>query len=261
MSRLRLSVFFRGATVTQAELVQQDYWTARLSDGGPRYVETNLDRVIREPCNAATAFIFVLIAAIFVVRMRGRFRQHPFICFCMPLLLAGGIGGTIYHALRRHEIFLYLDFVPILLLVASGSIYLGIRLKPRMTQVIGLAALIAIFAALVYYFFSIGERQIAIEIQYLALAVLVLLPVALVLRRTNYRHFQIIKLALVCFGFAFLFRSLDPVSAPFLPIGTHWLWHILGAATTYLLSDYFYRIETETIPTAIAPEIPSRPVG
>jgi hypothetical protein len=179
--------------------------------------------------------------------MWGRFRQHPFLCIAMPLLLAGGIGGTIYHARRVYPIFFYMDVIPIVVLAAMGSIYLWIRLKPRGRQVLGLAGLVAVFAGLAGLFLFIGERHIAIVIQYIGLAVLVLLPVAIVLVRTEYRHSQLVKLAAVSFGFALLFRFLDPVSAPVLPIGTHWLWHTLGAVTTALLAEYYYRIETEPI--------------
>jgi hemolysin III len=231
--------------VTQAELEKIEYGNVPLLDGGPRYVETNFARLFVEPCNAITAAIFVAIVVFFMVRMWGRFRQHPFLCLAIPVLLLGGIGGTIYHALRAYKVFFYMDVVPIVLLVAMGSVYLWVRLRPRGWQVMALLAVIVTFAAVAGHFLFIGERHVAIIVQYLGLAVLVLTPVAIVLVRTNYRHSQIIKLALVCFGFAILFRFLDPVSAPVLPIGTHWLWHVLGAATTALLAEYFYRIETE----------------
>jgi hypothetical protein len=243
--------------VTQAELEKLDFWNGKLDDNGPRYVETNLDHYIREPCNAVTALVFVAIVIFFMFRIRGRFREHPFLCVCMPVLLAGGIGGTIYHARRLYQVFFYMDVIPIVLLVAMGSVYLWLRLKPRGWQVAGLVALIVAIAALSALFLFKDERHVAIIVQYVGLAILMLLPVVIVLWRTNYRHFQIIKLAMVCFGFAILFRFLDPVSAPILPIGTHWLWHLLGAATTALLSEYFYRIETESISKPQAAEIPT----
>src|SRR5262249_5174987 len=62
------------------------------------------------------------------------------------------------------------------------------------------------------------------------------------------RHANLIKLTLVCFAFALLFRFIDPLSAPILPgLGTHWLWHTVGAFTTTILAEYFYRLGTESI--------------
>src|SRR5947209_1228716 len=91
-----------------------DYWTDRLaSDKGPIYVETNLNRFIREPFNAVTALAFVVLVIVWLVRLRGRYRQHPFLMACLPILLAGGIGGTLYHGLRRWPAMLVLDVAPI----------------------------------------------------------------------------------------------------------------------------------------------------
>jgi hypothetical protein len=216
------------------------------TDGGPRYVETDFSRWIVEPCNAMTAFLFVLLVLYFVWRIRGRYRQHPFVCICMPILLAGGIGGTLYHGLRRYHAFFLLDVIPIGLLVLMGSIYLWVRLRPKWWHVLSLAVIVSIFPFL--FVFPIVTHHVAIVIHYMLLALLILIPVAIVLVRTRFRYVNLIKLTLVCFGFAILFRFLDPVSAPILPgLGTHWLWHILGAITTGVLSEYFCRLETEPI--------------
>jgi hypothetical protein len=228
------------------ELHDPDYWNQRLADRGPPYVETDFSRAIVEPCNAITAFFFVLIVIYWVWKLWGHFREHPFVCLCMPILLAGGIGGTLYHALRRYPVFFFLDVVPIGLLVVMGSIYLWIRLRPRLWHVLVLAVGVLVFPLL---FVLHVETHVAIVIHYAMLALMVLIPVTIVLIRTRYRHVNLIKLTLVCFGFALLFRFIDPLSAKVLPgIGTHWLWHTLGALTTTILAEYFYRLETEPIP-------------
>lgn len=226
-------------------------WTSQLPDRGPYYVETNLERFIREPCNAVTAFLFVLIVGYFIWKMRGRFREHPFVTMCLPILLAGGIGGTIYHALRQYKAMFYMDVIPIVLLVVMGSIYLWIRLRPKWWQV---AILLAFIVTSPLPFLFIVQRHVAIVVHYCMLAALVIVPIAIVMVRTNFRHIELVRLALVAFGFAILFRFLDPVSAPVLPhLGTHWLWHSFGAITTGLLAEYFYRLETMTIPRLSEP--------
>ena len=42
------------------------------------------------------------------------------------------------------------------------------------------------------------------------------------------------------------FRFVDPLTKGVLPMGSHWLWHVLGAVTTAILAEYFYRIEQES---------------
>lgn len=226
-------------------VVAPDYWNARLPDGGPLYVETNLARAIVEPFNALTAFLFVLLVAIWLWRLRGRYHQHLFLLLCLPVLLVGGVGGTIYHALRRSHTMFLLDVIPIGLLVILGSIYLWIRLRPRWWHIVLIAVLIGSFPAL--FVFHV-ETHIAIVVHYIVLALLVLIPVALVLVRTRFRHQQLIWATLICFAWAILFRFLDPMSRPILPMGSHWLWHLGGVMTTAILSEYFYRIEQEPIP-------------
>jgi hypothetical protein len=222
-----------------------DYWNQRLTDLGPPYVETDFSRVIVEPCNAVTATFFILIALYWLWKIWGRFREHPFITLCIPVLLAGGIGGTLYHGLRRYPACFYLDVIPIGLLVVMGSVYLWIRLRPRLWHFLVVGAILVTFPML---FVLHVETHVAIVIHYAALALLVLIPVTIVLIRTRGRHANLIKLTLVCFAFALVFRFIDPLSAPILPgIGTHWLWHIFGALTTAILAEYFYRLETEPI--------------
>jgi len=214
-------------------------------DDGPRYVETDFSRWIVEPCNAITAFIFVALAAYWIWRMRGQYGRHRFLCICLPILLAGGIGGTLYHGLRRYVAFFLLDVVPIVILVLMGSIYLWIRLRPKSWHVLLLLVALAGFPLL---FLMDDRTHLRIVLHYLMLAALVLIPVVIVQVRTRFRYLNLIKLTMVCFGLAILMRFLDPVSAPIFPgLGTHWLWHIGGAITTGLLTEYFFRLETEPI--------------
>lgn len=231
-------------------LAAADPWTERFVDQGPIYAETlkyqdlRLNRLIVEPWNATTSVAFVILAVAWLIRLRGRYRQHPFLLICLPLLLLGGVGGTLYHGLRRYGIFLWMDVLPIVVLVLAGSIYLWIRLKPPRWVIPALIALFAIGSALSWIF----STHMAINIQYGMLAVSVLVPTVIVMIRTRFRHIELIRWTLVSFGFALLFRFLDPLLHPILPMGTHWLWHLGGATTTAFLAEYFYRLEREEIP-------------
>jgi len=229
-----------------------DPWHDNLRDGGPVYTETlhNWDTYeagnwhVIEWCNAITALAFVVIVVVWLVRLRGQYRAHPFVLTGMAILLVGGIGGTIYHAFRKWPFFLAMDVVPIALLCAIASIYLWVRLRPRWYYVA--AAILAVVAVNGGDYFVRTHRHLAIIINYLSLTALIVVPLIIVLVRTRFRHSNWIKLGVVCFGFAILFRFLDPILRQ-LPTGTHFIWHLGGAATTYCLTEYFYRIETEPL--------------
>ena len=104
-----------------------------LRDGGPPYAETPTDPYAldapfpAEPWNALTAALFVVVAVLWVLRLRGRHREYPFLSCCLPILLAGGIGGMLYHATRASYAFFLLDVVPISLLGLAGSVFMAVR--------------------------------------------------------------------------------------------------------------------------------------
>ena len=78
----------------------------RLPDGGPIYLETPADPAldtswVAEPWNTATAAIFILIPLVWLWYLRGRWAKYPFLVCCLPILLTGGIGGTLFHGMPK----------------------------------------------------------------------------------------------------------------------------------------------------------------
>lgn len=225
------------------DITSVDQWNDRVeTDGGPYYTETvDLSASIVEPYNTVTAGLFIVIVIVWIVRLWGRFGRYPFLTCCLPILLAGGVGGTLYHATRSSRFYFLMDVIPITLLAVAATVYLWIRLKPKLWQVI---LLIVGFTAIRGAGFFVGiPRAWAINISYGLLALLVLIPIVLVLIRTRFRDVGWVGTALGCFAIAWVCRILDPVRPPVLPMGTHWLWHTFGAAATAALSEYIYRIE------------------
>ena len=74
-------------------------------DDGPIYRETtDLSQFIVEPWNAFSSLTFWIPACIFLWQLQGRYRQQAFVVyFCIPMLVLGGLGSTLFHALRSSE--------------------------------------------------------------------------------------------------------------------------------------------------------------
>ena len=212
------------------------------SDGGPVYAETDLARTIAEPWNAASAAVFLLIVLFWAVRLRGRYRQVPFLSACLPILTAGGIGGTLYHAFRSSYVFFLLDVVPIGLLCALVSLFLWARLNLRWYHLI---IILLLFLGLNQAARLGTTTQQSINVSYGLLACIILAPMSIVLIRTRFRHGGWIALALPLFAAALFFRYADGWQPPLLSMGTHWLWHLCGAASCAALAEYVYRLELE----------------
>src|SRR5438552_7211899 len=119
-------------------------------DHGPIYTETPAEirdgqpypGLVAEPWNTATAFLFVLIVVFWFIRLRGKLFQHPFLAVALPILLVGGIGGTLYHGLRNWVGFFRMDVIPIYLLGAAVSIYWWIRLGPKIRYLVVMIAVL-----------------------------------------------------------------------------------------------------------------------
>jgi hypothetical protein len=225
-----------------------------LPDGGPLYTETPADPYgpgapfPAEPWNAITATLFVTIAVFWVWRLRGRYREYPFLSCCLPILLAGGIGGTLYHATRTSYVLFLLDVVPISVLGLAGSVFMAVRFwGGRGWWFVPVAA--GFYVGVNQLLFTaIGptDLQLIINLSYAALAVVVLTPIALALVRTRFRHGGWVVAGVVSFAIAWFFRLVDQRVGVYMSMGSHWLWHAFGAAATACLVEYFYRVEGAT---------------
>lgn len=211
----------------------------RLPDGGPVYAETNLAQVIAEPWNAASALVFVGVALYWLFRLRGQYREYPFISLCLPVLTLGGIGGTLYHGLRSSAVYMYLDIGPIFALSFAAGLYLWSLVWKRWWYFV---AAIPLFLIGRYLGEAYLPAHTVINTSYAVLAVFLLAPILLVLRETDWKNSRWVFGALLSFALALFFRLID-LQAP-LPMGTHWLWHVLGAVSSTTLITYLYRLRS-----------------
>ncbi|MBX9624266.1 MAG: ceramidase [Gemmataceae bacterium] len=239
----------------------------RMPDRGPRYTETPADpyapdaRAVAEPWNTVTAALFVVIVGYWAWRLRGRYRQYPFLCACLPILLAGGVGGTLYHATRVSVVYFLLDVIPISLLGLAGAVYLLIKLGQGAgwrRVVLSSVGALAFYAAVNFVLFTGFQGAVdripnlRVNLSYASIALLILAPMAVVLVRTRFRHGGWVVAGLVSFVLAWFFRLVDRDIGGLLPMGSHWLWHTFGAITTACIIEYFYLVEGEQHP--VGPE-------
>lgn len=231
-------------------------------DFGPLYTETPVeirqlqpyDGWIAEPWNACTAFLFVVTALAWAWRLKGRFRQFPFLTMSLPLLFAGGVGGTLYHGLRNWVGFLLLDIFPIYLLGLLATLYLWIRLGPKIHYVFGMLAFLVGMQTLGHWKLPLHW---SINVSYASLAIIILSPIIIALLRTKFQDVGWVLSSLASFGLAWICRIADAWQPPLLPMGSHWLWHLFGALTTWLLTEYLYRIARTDLRASPRPTNPS----
>jgi phosphoglycerol transferase MdoB-like AlkP superfamily enzyme len=217
------------------------------SDGGPIYAETNLDRFIVEPFNTASAFLFIIISLYWYFKLRGRFGKYHYLSFSLILLSVGAVGGVIYHAFRAAPIWMWLDWLAILILCMSTGVYFLWRYFNSKTLAFLIVSALLVAQIIIFEFSPIGY---ATSINYIINASIVVVPTFLVLRRFRFLHVQYVLGAIVAFVLAITSRIADRWHLEwFEGIGTHFLWHIFGAIAGHLMFIFLYKI-TPVFPDA-----------
>ena len=212
-------------------------------DGGIVYTETDMSRLIPEPLNTLTASLFTVIAIYWLIRLKGFSRQLLFLSLSSYLLLVGSVGGTVYHGLRMYRIFILMDWVPILLLCMAASVYFLTKILRRQVYVIGFVGLFFLIQLLIRtYLEKYNHLDWAININYALMAVMVVAPLLFYLFKTGFRYSRLVFSAIGFFSLALFFRIAD--AWQFLPTGTHFLWHVLGAMATHTIFLYVFQVDT-----------------
>ncbi|WP_343530689.1 hypothetical protein [Pedobacter sp.] len=206
-------------------------------DGGMLYTETNMAQLFPEPFNAITSGFFLIIALYWTVKMKGNFKSNPFLSYCLILLYIGGIGGTVYHALRQWSVFIMMDWMPIMLLCVSAGVYFlaqSSRWYYAVLMVLGYVGL----QFSIRNWLSADNIHLFVNINYALMALLVLLPVLKYLIYTKWKAGKWVGYALSSFALALTFRIADKWE--WFSFGTHFLWHTFGAIATFCMFNYIY---------------------
>ena len=209
------------------------------NDRGPIYLETLMGhRFPVEPWNTYSNLLFLALIVFWFLRVRGNASDHRFIAYSLPVFLLGWVGGTVYHATRSHNVWLFLDFGPIALLALAVAVFFWRRQGVSWF----IAPFIVIGPPVVAGFAARALDVAGPLVGFPVLALTILMPVLVHLARTGWKDFGLVAGALLGFAVAVGFRSIDlRVPIAFLPMGTHWLWHSFGAAAVHLLMLYIYR--------------------
>lgn len=206
-------------------------------DGGHIYTETNFNHLIVEPYNALSALLFFAIAMYWFYQLKGQYEQYKFLSWATALLGVGAVGGIIYHAFRIHAFFMYMDWLPILMLCLMASIYFLEKILGTWYYALGV---VAIALGLSVFTFTMVEDHNVINLNYAIFGTLVLLPTLLILIKHRFFQWWWIGYALGGFGVALFFRIADKWGI--FPMGTHFLWHLFGAVACNSMFLFIYRL-------------------
>jgi hypothetical protein len=224
--------------------IVEGWYNQRLPDGGPRYAEYYPDLIIVEPWNAVSSMFMMFPAIVFFFRYRKQLNNLRFLAFAIVMIFLGGFGSTMFHAFRMSPVFLLLDVVPSALLTFAIAVYFWLKVLPRWWMV--LLIFIPIFGLRVLFFRELPQH-LSINLSYAISGLLVIVPLLLILYRTNLMHWIWVVLMIAFFGFALLFRQLDAYPQAWLPQGTHFLWHLFTSAGSWYVLRYLHFVGSSTL--------------
>jgi hypothetical protein len=225
-----------------------------LADGGAHYAETNPEKFIVEPWNAVSSLVLLLPALYWALKIRRKLRENLFLAWCIPLLLLGGLGSTLFHAFRSSPFLLWMDVFPMLALTLSLSAYFWHKVL-RKTYLTGLVLIAALFLRMGTVSSGIFPVHTAANISYAISGIAIFLPALLVMARTGFRNAGSLVLSILLLIIALVFRETDAHPPAALAMGTHFLWHISSAAGSFFLAEYLHFL-SRTEPSAV-PVLPA----
>ncbi len=195
-----------------------------------------------EPLNAVTNLAFLAAAVLMALRLRRMPRRtwgHAWDLWLLTLVLGAiGIGSGLWHTFATRW-GLLADVLPITVFINGYLLAFGWRML-RLRWV-GLPLLwLGYQTGTVGLLLAVPADALNGSVGYLpALAFLV--GFALWLRGRDGRMALTMALAAGLFALSLTFRTLDATLCGVLPMGTHFLWHLLNAALLFLLLDALAR--------------------
>ncbi len=212
----------------------------QVRDSGPIYKETVLGRLPVEPFNTASNLIFLLVIIYFLLKVSRSQQPQWFIKGMLPVFFIGWVGGTVYHATRSGELWLLMDWVPIVILSGACSIYFIFKSFVTITKrLLFIILVVALNVAPRILNFSDGYGN---SIGYAGTALGVIMPIVIYLKQTLWIRARYFVYSVAAFLVALSFRTLDKkFDMDYLWMGTHWLWHLLGGVAVFWMMLYIYK--------------------
>ncbi|GKY88368.1 ceramidase domain-containing protein [Sinisalibacter aestuarii] len=190
-----------------------------------------------EPVNAATNAAFLIAAAIMAWRLRGA--HLPLANILTAILALIGIGSFLFHTFAERWAGLA-DTLPILLFIlayiyAATRDYLGARPFWAAAAVLGFfpyaAATVPLFALVPGLGSSAGYAPVPVLIA----------AYAVILRHRAPATARGLAIGAGLLVLSLTFRTLDEPLCAALPLGTHFLWHILNAVMLGWMIEVYRR--------------------
>ena len=220
------------------------------NDFGPIYRETNMGQFPVEPWNTASNIIFLLTFFYWAYQIRHKLSDYKLMVICLPILFIGWVGGTVYHATRSHDLWLYMDFLPIFILGFILAFHYWYKLTKNYLKIF-LMTLVPYSIFHIFFRIFIDNHNIKVTLGYFLLFAISSYPVI----RYALNNRDKLNLNLIYASISFLIaitarigdKSFPIIFNELFPMGTHWIWHTVGGLTTFFMFKFVFEDRTREL--------------
>lgn len=190
----------------------------------------NSQDLLAEPINAFTNLAFPVFGYLGYKLLKEKNIKSKEVNALPWMLSLVGLGSFIYHT-ARNSIALIFDALPIYFFILY-AIFLTINelFNSKVKSLLILASFIGVEIALSVY---VPREFLNGSIRHIAAIVFIIFVGWLAVKRYGKEMIQPLIGVIGLYAFAIFFRSIDAWICTWLPIGTHFLWHILSAFAGY----------------------------
>lgn len=209
-----------------------NYWTQAVD----LYCERLGPGFWAEPVNAVSNVAFV-IAGLWALHLACKQKREADIWLQILCIWGAviGVGSFLFHTLANRWSELA-DIIPIWSFIAVYVVFVLRRMFELEWPVIGISAAVSLaVVALVMVFLPEGSGEGTNQSTQYIPAVLALAAFAAVLLWSRHPAALLVVAACAVFALSLFFRSVDLAVCDTLPLGTHFLWHLLNGTMVGLL--------------------------
>jgi len=197
----------------------------------PIYCERHGAGLFAEPLNAMTNTGFFLAAyGIYRLIKKNNLSDWEYYALCILAVFIGS-GSFLWHTARA-TCTLLLDALPVFMFLGL-VFYLLFRIL--FTRIVPALVGFMLLAAIEIAFSALSEEVLNGSLKYIINALAFGFLMVRINRRYG-RYFTIQALLILClYTLAIVSRTIDKAVCPYLPIGTHFIWHGINALNIYLV--------------------------